>query len=132
MGKREERESLLRALYSVDILDDYEEGSVRLFAGRNKWDQATLERMLGVVSKLGTIDDYISRHLKNWTISRIAIIDKSILRLAIYELVYEAQTPMKVIINEAVEIAKKYGTKDSFTFINAVLDAIAKEIGRTA
>ncbi len=132
MGKREERESLLRALYSVDILDDYEEGSVRLFAGRNKWDQMTLERMLGIVSKLGTIDDYISKHLKNWTISRIAIIDKSILRLAIYELVYEAQTPMKVIINEAIEIAKKYGTKDSFTFINAVLDAIAKEIGRTA
>jgi N utilization substance protein B len=132
MGKREEREALLRALYSVDILDDYEEGAVRLFAGRNKWDQTTLNKMLEIVSKLGTIDNYISEHLRNWTISRIAIIDKSILRLAIYELIYEAQTPMKVIINEAVEIAKKYGTKDSFTFINAVLDAIAKEIGRTA
>ncbi len=132
MGKREEREALLRALYSVDILDDYEEGAVRLFAGRNKWDQTTLNKMLEIVSKLGTIDNYISEHLRNWTISRIAIIDKSILRLAIYELIYETQTPMKVIINEAVEIAKKYGTKDSFTFINAVLDAIAKEIGRTA
>ncbi|MCL4467736.1 MAG: transcription antitermination factor NusB [Deltaproteobacteria bacterium] len=132
MGKREEREALLRALYSVDILDDYEEDSVRLFAGRNKWDQVTLNKMLGIVSKLGTIDNFITKHLKNWTIARIAIIDKSILRLAIYELMFEAQTPMKVIINEAVEIAKKYGTKDSFTFINAVLDTIAKEIGRTA
>ncbi len=132
MGKREEREALLRALYSVDILDDYEEEAVKLFAGRNKWDRTTLNKMLEIVSRLGTIDNYISKHLRNWTISRIAIIDKSILRLAIYELIYEAQTPMKVIINEAVEIAKKYGTKDSFTFINAVLDAIAKEIGRTA
>ncbi len=131
MGKREERETLLRALYSVDILDDYEADSVRLFAGRNKWDQATVDKILGIVSHLDLIDAQISNHLKNWTISRIAIVDKNILRLALYELLYETTTPMKVIINEAVEIAKKYGTKDSFMFINGVLDAIAREIGRT-
>ncbi len=131
MGKREERETLLSALYSVDILDDYEADSVRLFAGRNKWDQATVDKILGIVAHLDLIDSYISNHLRNWTISRIAIIDKSILRLAIYELVYEVTIPMKVIINEAVEIAKKYGTRDSFMFINGVLDAIAREIGRT-
>ncbi|MGB9735669.1 MAG: transcription antitermination factor NusB [bacterium] len=132
MGKREEREALLRALYSVDIFGDYEEKTVRLLAQRNKWDQTTLNRVLAILSKHDVIDRYISNHLKNWTISRIALIDKNILRLAIYELLYERHTPMKVIINEAVEIAKKYGTKDSFTFVNAVLDAIAKETGRTA
>ncbi len=131
MGKREERETLLRALYSVDIFDDYKEESVRQFSVRNKWDAVTLSKVLAVVSKLGIIDHYISKYLKNWTLSRIATIDRNILRLAIYELVYETHTPMKVVINEAVEIAKKYGTKDSFTFINAVLDATAKEIGRT-
>ena len=132
MGRREEREALLKALYSVDIFDDYEAESIRLFAGRNKWDPETLERTLAVVSKLAAVDEHISRHLRNWTLSRVSIIDRSILRLAMYELMYEKSTPMKVIINEAVEIAKKYGTKDSFTFINAVLDATAKEIGRYA
>lgn len=131
MGKREEREALLKALYSVDIFDDYKEESIRLFAGRNKWDQATLSRTIEVASKLSAIDQHITSHLRNWALSRISIIDRNILRLAMYELMYEAATPMKVIINEAVEIAKKYGTKDSFTFINAVLDATAKEIGRT-
>lgn len=131
MGKREEREALLRALYSVDIFDDYGEKTVRLLAERNKWDTTTLNKVLAIVSKQHVIDQYISNHLKNWTISRIALIDKNILRLAIYELLYEKHTPMRVIINEAIEIAKKYGTKDSFTFINAVLDAVAKEIGRT-
>ncbi|MCL4557725.1 MAG: transcription antitermination factor NusB [Deltaproteobacteria bacterium] len=132
MGRREEREALLKALYSVDIFDDYKAESIRLFAGRNKWGLETLERTLAVVSKLADVDEHISRHLRNWTLSRVSIIDRSILRLAMYELIYEKSTPMKVIINEAVEIAKKYGTKDSFTFINAVLDATAKEIGRYA
>lgn len=131
MGRREEREALLKALYSVDIFDDYKEESIRLFAGRNKWDPETLSRTLAVVSMLGAIDQHISKHLRNWALSRISIIDRNILRLAMYELLYDKATPMKVIINEAIEIAKKYGTKDSFTFINAVLDATAKEIGRT-
>jgi N utilization substance protein B len=132
MGKREEREALLRALYSVDIFGDYKEQSVRLLANRNKWDEVTLRKVIDILTRLNIIDNYISTHLKNWTLSRIALIDKNILRAAIYELLYETQTPMKVIINEAIEIAKKYGTKDSPTFVNAVLDAIAKEIGRTA
>lgn len=132
MGKREEREALLKALYSIDIFGDYEEQSVQLLAKRNKWDDATVKKVLNISAKLDVIDHYISIHLKNWTLSRIALIDKNILRAAIYELLYERQTPMKVIINEAIEIAKKYGTKDSSNFINAVLDAVAKEIGRTA
>jgi len=132
MVKREEREALLKALYSVDIFDDYEEESIRVFAERNKWDPIILSKVLAIVKRRSTIDQYISKHLRNWTLSRITLIDRNILRLAVHELMYEKQTPMKVVINEAVEIAKKYGTKNSFTFINAVLDVTAKEIGRTS
>ncbi len=132
MVKREEREALLKALYSVDIFDDYEEESIRVFAERNRWDPIILSKVLAIVKRRGIIDQYISKHLKNWTLSRITLIDRNILRLAVHELMYDKQTPMKVVINEAVEIAKKYGTKNSFTFINAVLDVTAKEIGRTS
>ena len=131
MGRREELEALLKALYSIDIQNDFTEDTVRLFAERNRWEPATLDKVLSIMSKRETIDGYLSRHLKKWSISRIAVIDRNILRIGIYELLYELQTPMKVIINEAIEIAKKYGTKDSFMFINAELDAVAKEINRT-
>ncbi len=131
MGKREERERLLRALYSIDILGDYGESSVRQFAEKNGWDQITVDKLLAIAAKRVTIDESIAQNLKGWTVPRIAVVDRSVLRLAVYELAYEQQTPMKVVISEAIEMAKKYGAKDSFQFVNAVLDAIARQIGRS-
>ena len=75
---------------------------------------------------MNKIDEQILSKLKNWTIARIFKIDLAILRLAIYEIIY-TDTPYKVAINEAVELAKKYGNDESYTFVNGVLREIAKE-----
>lgn len=73
------------------------------------------------------IDALIGSHLKNWTVERLAAIDRSILRIAVYELLYYNKTPAKVVFDEYVELAKKYGEKDSGGFVNAILDAIYKD-----
>jgi len=81
----------------------------------------------GVIDNYQKILDIIEKHLKNYTLSRIYKIDKSILILATYELVFDKSTAPSVIINEAVELSKKYSTEKSFSFINGILAVIAKE-----
>ena len=81
----------------------------------------------GVLSEQGRIDPLIKKYTENWEMSRMAAIDRSILRLAAYELLHEMETPINVIINEAVEIAKKYSTSESSKFVNGILDKIKAE-----
>ncbi len=78
----------------------------------------------GVVKYMDEIDDLIHSSSKNWKISRMGIVDRNIMRIALYEMLYCPDIPAKVSINEAVEIAKKYGTKDSGAFVNGILDRI--------
>ena len=82
--------------------------------------------VIGVQEKLEFINQKIAQYVTNWEFERIAIIDRNILRLGIFELLYVAEVPPKVSINEAVELAKKYGDLDSSKFINGVLDKIHK------
>ena len=79
----------------------------------------------GAVADAAAIDDLLKKHSKNWRMDRMAAIDRSILRLGIYEL-RSAETPAKVIINEALELAKKFSNEESGPFINGILDAVAK------
>ena len=81
----------------------------------------------GVNEHLKEIDELLSKASSNWRIDRMAAVDRSILRLATYELIYESDIPMRVTINEAVELAKIYGTGESKGFINGVLDKIAND-----
>lgn len=81
----------------------------------------------GVVKNLSEIDDVISSYSTNWKVSRMASIDKNILRIAVYELTRCSDIPIKVTINEAVEIAKCYGTEESGAFVNGILDNVAKK-----
>ena len=74
------------------------------------------------------IDDEISQNSMNWKLSRMAAVDKNILRIAVYELKYRSDVPSKVAINEAVEIAKRFGTADSGAFVNGILDNIARRV----
>ena len=74
------------------------------------------------------IDVQLEKYSDNWTLSRMAVIDRNLLRMAASELMYSKTVPPKVAIDEAVEIAKKYGTADSPNFINGVLDRILKEL----
>jgi N utilization substance protein B len=83
----------------------------------------------GVRAQQSSIDPLIKKYAENWEIGRMATIDRCILRLAAYELVHELDTPINVIINEAVEIAKKFSTEESGKFVNGILDKIKLERG---
>ncbi|MCK4916804.1 MAG: transcription antitermination factor NusB [Candidatus Omnitrophica bacterium] len=80
----------------------------------------------GVIERLNEIDTLVKTHVKNWEIERIAYIDRNILRIACFELIYLKDIPPKVSINEAIELAKRYGDVDSPRFVNGILDKIYK------
>lgn len=83
---------------------------------------------LGAISRLDEIDDLIKRRAEHWRINRMAVVDRNILRLAIYEFLYEADTPKTVVINEALEIARRFSTFEATQFINGILDAIKRDL----
>ena len=80
--------------------------------------------VLGVREKLDQIDTVIERFTEHWTLKRIALVERNILRLGTYELLFRDDIPKKVALNEAIEIAKLYGSEDSGKFINGILDRI--------
>ncbi len=86
---------------------------------------------LGAISRLDEIDDLIKRRAEHWRIKRMAVVDRNILRLAIYEFLYEADTPKTVVINEALEIARRFSTFEATQFINGILDAIKRDLEST-
>jgi N utilization substance protein B len=85
----------------------------------------------GAISRLDEIDDLIKRRAEHWRIQRMAVVDRNILRLAIYEFLYEADTPKTVVINEALEIARRFSTFEATQFINGILDAIKRDLEST-
>jgi transcription antitermination protein NusB len=134
MGKRRQaREYALKLLYALDMqhdetIDSCLEMLNKVYSHYQEDIKQYAELLAkGTLSHIESIDRYISEYIRNWKLERISPIDRNILRLGIYELLYEALDE-KIIIDEAVEIAKKYGSTDSFQFVNAVLDAINKNI----
>ena len=89
------------------------------------------ELVLGVCVSIKELDNLISKASQNWRLERIGRVDHSILRLAIYELLYRDDIPPKVSINEAVDLGKKFGTEESGAFINGVLDKIYTSLSKT-
>jgi len=83
-----------------------------------------LELLRGTMHHLERIDTLIKESASNWRIERIALTDRNLLRVAVYEMLFSEDAPDQVVINEAVEIAKRYGTEESPPFINGVLDAV--------
>src|SRR5712691_2017284 len=84
----------------------------------------------GVAGTLAEIDPMITQAAENWRIERMNVLDRLILRLAIFEFLHEPDTPAKVIINEALELARTFGTDDSVRFINGILDAVRRSLTR--
>jgi N utilization substance protein B len=82
----------------------------------------------GAVDHLSTLDERIAKHAENWRMERMPAVDRNILRLAVYEMIYGA-TPAAVAIDEALELARKFSTEESVQFVNGVLDAIHREAG---
>lgn len=88
------------------------------------------ELVEGVGAHLEELDALIVRYSEHWRLERMTIVDRNLLRLAIYELLYQPEIPPKVVINEAVEMAKRYGSEASGAFINGILDQVRLSVGR--
>jgi len=92
-------------------------------------DQTFVKHLLeGVKDRLSVIDKYIIKYATEWPLDQITIVDRNILRIGVYELIFDNDIPAKVAINEAIEIAKTYGSESSGKFVNGVLGAIYKDI----
>jgi N utilization substance protein B len=92
-------------------------------------ETAVFARLLiqGSIEKLNDIDPIIKQYLENWDFDRLASVDRALLRMSVYCLLFQQEIPFSVTIDEAVNIAKDYGSPDSYKFINGILDAIAKK-----
>lgn len=125
------RECALKVLYQIEMTkDNYDESLTRFWEREPESEEVIKEfatqLVKGVKENSKDIDQTISKYATNWQISRMAVIDRNILRIATYELLYLDDIPPKVSINEAVDIAKKYGDTDSGKFVNGILDKISK------
>lgn len=120
--RRSAREAALQILFQKD----FNQGSTAPYALIKSDTNTDFSKRLveGVLQYRADIDETIQKKAEHWTIERMASVDLNILRIAIFEMVYEKETPAKVIIDEAIEIAKKYGNENSGTFINGILDAV--------
>ena len=128
--RRRARMLALQTLYEVDlanhaagqVLQRHFENSTLPSEGQHFASQL----VSGVVENEMRLDELIVRYAPEWPLDQMAAIDRNILRIAIFEFVLDGETPVKVAINEAIEMAKKYGDKDSGKFVNGVLDNINK------
>lgn len=133
------REFALRILYSANLLRDLSD-ETPLPQTRNWWEPddtvsvtveaETYARRLveGVTQSLDTIDRMIQDHARNWRLDRMSIVDRNILRLSIWQLLHDSETPAKVILDEALELAKCYGDEQSYRFVNGILDSLARTL----
>lgn len=132
MKRRELRALIMQALFQADFTGVELDSAIDYLCLNRKLGEKELdfvERIVyGTVENLGTIDEELAEHLIDWSIDRLPRVDRSVLRSALYELIYQQETSYKVVINEAVEIAKEYGGDESASYINGVLASfIAKQ-----
>ncbi len=134
MNRTAIRELTFKLLYSTQIQHDNSKEQVELFLENNEIEQTDVKEYIqnvinGINENEGNIIKIISENLKNeWNIDRISKVNLALLKLSIYEILY-TETPYKVAINEAVELAKKYGEDSSSQFINGVLASVVKKNG---
>lgn len=134
--RRAARELALQALYQLEVTGDRERGTSGLGVFWTHFEQGTdpagfaRELVEGVVAHRDEIDALLSQHVDNWKLDRLSRVDLSLLRLATWELMGRAEIPASVTLNEAVEIARRFGSEESAAFVNGVLDAVAQHVGK--
>ncbi len=128
------REFTLQVLYQIDIThNDYIESLDNFWQAQGEDNniaqdvQFTSELVKGTIVNLAVIDAKIAQYATNWQLKRMAVIDRNILRMSCYELIFRDDIPPKVSINEAIELAKKYSNPDAAKFVNGILDKIKLE-----
>lgn len=133
--RRIAREAALEVLYRLDLVKHEPEDTIEEILNRkNPSEEAEnyLRRLVqAVLDHSAEVDKMLATHLRKWRVERLRYLDRAILRLASTEMMYFGDVPAKVSINEAVDIARKYGDDDSGRFVNGVLDAVYKELNRT-
>ncbi|MFA6320862.1 MAG: transcription antitermination factor NusB [Candidatus Omnitrophota bacterium] len=127
------RESALKILYAIDITGGEPKKCIDAYWKDNEEKDLDVKTfanslVLGAANKSKEIDKIISECATNWQLDRMAVIDRNILRFAAYELLFANEIPPKVTINEAIDIAKRYGDSESGKFVNGVLDKINKDM----
>lgn len=133
MGKRRKaRENTLQILFQLEFDNSKPENVFDSFWKNKRATKEIKEHSRWLVDKVTSQRENIDRLIQsvsaNWRISRMAIVDRNILRMAVCELLYEENLAPAIVINEAIEIAKKYSSEDGATFVNGILDAVRKEI----
>jgi len=131
------REFALQVLYQLDITRDAPGAALDNFWSTHSESDIeeelkgfTCRLVTGVISHLDEVDKKISKYAQNWQLERMAVVDRNIMRMGCFELIYCADIPSKVSINEAVELAKKFSGIDSGKFVNAILDKVKLEQGK--
>jgi N utilization substance protein B len=135
MKRRKAREHALQILFQLDIKKEKPSAVVlkRFWAEQQADDEVkdfAEEIVKGTYKHLAEINKLIRQCAKNWSLDRMAIVDRNVLRMAVYEVLYRMDIPSSVTINEAIEIAKKYGTDESGAFVNGILDSVARVTGK--
>jgi N utilization substance protein B len=129
--RRHARQGAVEVLYRQDLLNDPAESLIAEVTRRLELDGNARRFLSQLVERTGAnrieIDAVLTRTLKRWKLDRLSFVDRAILRMASCEILYFADVPSKVTINEAVELAKLLGGDESSQFVNGVLDAIARE-----
>lgn len=131
MNKSNLREEIFKLVYSLEVQKEDESSQIDLYLENSELSDKEKGKIKEEVCKIidlkEDIENQISKNLKSgWSIERISKVNISILRIAIYEMIY-GKLPYKVVINEAVELAKKYGEEASASFINGVLASVVKD-----
>ena len=136
MSRRLARENVFTLLFQIDFTDSFEEGTKQIERYLRDHQNAENLDMDFIMSELNgirehqeNIDAVLETHSEGWKVVRMGTVDRAILRLAVYEILYAEDIPIRVSINEAVELAKKFGEDSSPAYINAVLGKIAEEKG---
>ena len=132
--RRKSREFALQALYQLNITKQDVSALLAQFQEHflpgEEADEFLRRLVLGVLDHREELDRLIEQYSENWRLDRIDVIDRNILRMALFELLYCEDIPPKVTINEAIDLGKRYGSEDSGNFINGILDRIQNEVVR--
>ncbi len=127
MRRRVAREKALQALFQIDISGIEAEEALQNVLENEKADPFLRNLVEGTVAHLQAIDETISTHLERWSLERLGKVDLNILRIGTYELLFLEDVPANVTINEAIEIAKRFGDEKSGKFINGILSRVKSE-----
>lgn len=135
MGQRRRaRETALKILYAMDVTECSVEQAIADYYAQFGEDPSVAEfanlLVRGVARRKDEIDEAIRKVSQNWRLERMARVDRNVLRFAVFELLWVADVPKRVTLNEAIELAKRYGAEDSGAFINGLLDRIASDLAK--